>query len=65
MIGNLADQIIAYEAGDLDESEVVDLFQRLVDTGVAWHLQGSYGRMAHDLINAGLVTPPTREESRA
>ena len=49
--------IIAFENGDLEEDEVVELFQNLVDTGLAWKLQGSYGRMAANLIAQGLVAP--------
>ena len=52
------DQIIAYEQGDLGEEETIKLFQYLVDTGLAWQLQGSYGRTAKALIEAGLVTLP-------
>ena len=52
------DQIIAYEQGDLGEEETIKLFQNLVDTGLAWQLQGSYGRTAKALIEAGLVTLP-------
>ena len=51
------DDIIAYENGELDEADTVSFFQRLVDTGLAWTLQGSYGRTAAGLIEAGLVTP--------
>ena len=50
------DQIIAFEQGELDEEEVIDLFQDLINTGLAWQLQGSYGRTASRLIEAGLCT---------
>ena len=53
---DLVGQIIAYEEGELSDTETVELFQHLVDTGMAWTLQGSYGRTARDLIEAGYVT---------
>ena len=52
--------IIAFESGDLDEEGVRELFQHLVDTGLAWTLQGSYGRAAAALIEAGVITPRER-----
>lgn len=52
---DVIDQIIAYENGELDKDEVVALFQHLVDTGLAWRLQGHYGRMAARLLEAGLI----------
>lgn len=54
----MLDTIMAYEAGDLDEEQTIALFQDLVDSGLAWQLQGSYGREAARLIDAGLVTLP-------
>lgn len=61
---DLVGDIMAYEQGDLDEDATIALFQSLVDSGMAWKLQGSYGRTAMDLINAGLVTPPAGVEAR-
>lgn len=58
----LTDRIIAFENDELEWDEVVDLFQRLIDTGYVWVLQGSYGRMAHELIRTGKCTAPGRGE---
>jgi len=48
--------VIGFENGELDETEVIEGFQHLVDSGLAWQLQGMYGRFATDLIEQGLVT---------
>lgn len=52
------DKIIAYENGELDEDEIVELFQSMIDDASVWALQGSYGRMAMQLIEEGLCTKP-------
>ena len=55
---DMLDQILAYEQGEMDESEMVIFFQDLIDTGFAWQLQGSYGRTARSLIASGDCTLP-------
>lgn len=37
------------------ESEVISAWQRLVDTGLAWKLQGFFGRTASRLIEEGII----------
>jgi hypothetical protein len=58
-VANLVDKIMAYEGGSMNTVEVIEFFQELVDTGLAWSLQGSYARTAHELIDAGYVSPAT------
>lgn len=37
------------------EDQVIDAWQHLVDTGLAWKLQGWFGRTATDLIERGII----------
>ena len=46
-----------------DEKEYLQAWQLLVDTGMAWQLQGSFGRCAEKLIQAGHIKGRTNEES--
>lgn len=55
---NLVSQINLYEQGLLDEAGTIGLFQNLVDSGLAWQLQGSYGRTAKQLLDAGYIKWP-------
>lgn len=59
---DLVDGINRYESGELDDVETVELFQHLVNTGVAWNLQGHYGRTAMHMIHEGLVSVEREEE---
>lgn len=49
------DRIVDYEMGMLPFEEVVELFQDLLDSGMVWKLQGSYGRNAVRLIESGHI----------
>tara|TARA_R100000008_G_scaffold84669_1_gene72696 strand:- start:5024 stop:5206 length:183 start_codon:yes stop_codon:yes gene_type:complete len=37
------------------EEEVIEAWQYLVDTGLAWQLQGWFGRTANELIENGII----------
>ena len=52
---DLVGSIIAFEQGELDEEGVLALVAHLVRTGMAWSLQGCYGRLAMNYIDAGLI----------
>ena len=58
---DVVSKINHYESGDMSECETIQFFQELVDTGMAWVLQGHYGRVASSFIEEGLVTPPEKE----
>ncbi len=51
---DLTDKIIAYETGELTDQETIELFQELIDNGMAWSLQGHYGRTATAMLKHGL-----------
>jgi|TARA_Y100000310_G_scaffold314828_1_gene364606 hypothetical protein len=52
-------QIIEWDDDDsIDMQDVVDAIQCLIDTGTIYHLQGSYQRLAQDMLDEGLVHMP-------
>ena len=56
-------QIMAYENGEMEQSEMIAFFQFLLDSGMIYSLQGSYQRTAQQLINAGLIEQPKQRLS--
>lgn len=38
------------------EKQVIAAWQHLHDTGLAYQLQGSFGRMAKDLLDNGIIS---------
>jgi hypothetical protein len=51
------DQVVKYESGQLDEPTTIELFQSLIESGLAWSLPGNYGRTASELITLGVCHP--------
>ena len=50
MVNKLVDKIIEYENGKLSDKDTLILFSNLIKNGMAWTLQGHYGRTAEALI---------------
>lgn len=40
------------------EEQMIEAWQTLIDTGLAWQLQGWFGRTAMRLIDEGICTAP-------
>ena len=57
---DIVGKIMAFEQGELDNEEVYALFQFLLDSGMIYSLQGSYQRMAEDLLLAGVIQMPNQ-----
>lgn len=55
---DLVSALTAYEMDELSVEGTNELFQHLVNTGLAWSLQGYYGRTARLLLEAGLIKEP-------
>ena len=53
----MLDFIMRLEGGDvsLTSEEVIDGVAEMVKSGMAWKLQGSYGRFAQSMINSGWI----------
>jgi len=47
------------EGYEADDEEILrEAWQLLIDTNTVWHLQGTFGRQAVDLIACGFCAPP-------
>lgn len=44
------------------EDQVIEAWQHLVDTGLAWRLQGWFGRVAMQLIDDGVINAPKEKK---
>jgi hypothetical protein len=58
---DIVGKIMAFEQGELDNEEVYSLFQFLLDSGMIHSLQGSYQRMAEELLLAGVIHMPVHK----
>lgn len=54
---DLISRIMDWEAGDMDADETLEFFSDLISSGLAWSLQGVYGRTAAAYIEQGYISP--------
>ena len=54
-------KIVQYENDELNDEETIELFQELINTGLAWQLQGHYGRTAIQFLEEGFCEHPDEE----
>jgi len=59
---DLVNNIVRYENDEMSDEETITFFQALVDNGMAWNLQGHYGRMATHLIEEGFISEVNNEK---
>ena len=55
---NLTAILIVEGAEEATQEEHIKAWQHLIDTGLAWQLQGSFGRAARWLIEQGICHEP-------
>jgi hypothetical protein len=60
------DAVMICEGAQEPESEeqLLEAWQLLVDTGLAFRLQGWFGRRAAEMIRAGVLQPPRSKRER-
>ena len=46
------------------EEQVIEAWQHLIDTGLAWQLQGFFGRTASVMIQEGLCYMPIKKQPK-
>ena len=47
---DIIDYIMDYEMGNMSDLDTLKMFSELIKNGMAWNLQGHYGRTAKHLI---------------
>jgi hypothetical protein len=55
-MGDLVIDLMSYEAGELDDTETLELFGLLIKSGMCWKLGSHYWNEGSRLIDARLIT---------
>ena len=57
--------MIAEGVEEASEEKQIEAWQHLIDTGLAWRLQGWFGRTARNLIDQGVCHPADIKQNLA
>jgi len=52
------DLLMAYQGGPLSDEDTVELFQNLINSGLAWRLGSKFSRMAQHFLDSGQCQLP-------
>ena len=52
---NIVGLMMSFEDGTISDDGFIKLFEHLIKTGMAWTLQGFYGRTAKAVIEKGFI----------
>ena len=55
-MSELTDRILQYELEELDETETIELFQELINSGIVWALHEHDRKIAQNLLDYGYCT---------
>lgn len=58
---DIVSMLMEFDDGTQEPAQTLKMFQHLIDTGAVWKLQGTYGRLATDLIRQGQCHLPYPE----
>jgi hypothetical protein len=50
--------LVEEEGFNAENPEQIKALQGMIDTGLIWKLQGSWGRFAQSMLNVGVVSMP-------
>lgn len=57
-MSDIVDFIMDFECGEMTHDKMIAGFQKMLESGVLFKMQGFYSRRGKELLDAGLITIP-------
>ena len=61
-MSDIVDFIMDFECGEMTQDRMIAGFQKMLESGVLFKMQGFYSRRGKALLDAGLITIPEGKE---